>query len=96
MEGMSSSGELEIGISCFTGPHFGTGGQKTHTHPLELDGAKSTKRDGLVDFLELKSYKQWKPTNGEGTSKKLKEGVERLFKLIKNTIETTFGRRPQA
>jgi hypothetical protein len=31
MEGMSSSGGLEIGISCFTGPHFGTGGQK-HTH----------------------------------------------------------------
>jgi hypothetical protein len=33
MEGMSSSGGLEIGISCYTGPHFGTGGQKhTHTH----------------------------------------------------------------
>ncbi len=33
MEGMSSSGGLEIGISCFTGPHFGTRGQKhTHTH----------------------------------------------------------------
>jgi hypothetical protein len=31
MEGMSSSGGLEIGISCLTGPHFGTGGQK-HTH----------------------------------------------------------------
>jgi hypothetical protein len=30
MEGMSSSGGLEIGISCLTGPHFGTGGQK-HT-----------------------------------------------------------------
>jgi hypothetical protein len=30
---MSSSGGLEIGISCFTEPHFGTGGQKhTHTH----------------------------------------------------------------
>ncbi len=28
-----SSGELEIGISCFTGPHLGTGGQK-HTHTL--------------------------------------------------------------
>jgi hypothetical protein len=31
MEGTSSSGGLEIGISCFTGPHLGTGGQK-HTH----------------------------------------------------------------
>ncbi len=31
MEGMSSSGGLEIGISCLTGPHFETGGQK-HTH----------------------------------------------------------------
>jgi hypothetical protein len=34
MEGMSSSGGLEIGISCFTEPHFGTGGQK-HTHKLK-------------------------------------------------------------
>jgi hypothetical protein len=33
MEGTSSSGGLEIGISCFTGPHLGTGGQK-HTHTL--------------------------------------------------------------
>jgi hypothetical protein len=33
MEGMSSSGGLEIGISCITVPHFVTGGQKhTHTH----------------------------------------------------------------
>ncbi len=33
MEGMSLSGGLEIGISCLTGPHFRTGGQKhTHTH----------------------------------------------------------------
>jgi hypothetical protein len=33
MKEMSSSGGLEIGISCLTGPHFGTGGQKhTHTH----------------------------------------------------------------
>ncbi len=31
MEGMSSSGGLEIGISCFTEPHFRTEGQK-HTH----------------------------------------------------------------
>jgi hypothetical protein len=31
MEGMSSSGGLEIGISCITVPHFITGGQK-HTH----------------------------------------------------------------
>ncbi len=30
MEGMPSSGGLEIGISCLTGSHFGTGGQK-HT-----------------------------------------------------------------
>jgi hypothetical protein len=37
MEGMSSSGGLEIGISCLTGPHFETGGQKhTHTNLLCL------------------------------------------------------------
>jgi hypothetical protein len=33
MEGMSSGGGLEIGISCITVPHLVTGGQKhTHTH----------------------------------------------------------------
>ena len=68
-----------------------------HTaYPPVLDGVKALKRDGLVDFLELKTYKQWKPTNGEGTSKKLKEGVERSFKLIKNAIESNFGMKPQA
>jgi hypothetical protein len=36
MEGMSSSGGLEIGISCFTGPHLGTGGQK-HTHTPDAE-----------------------------------------------------------
>jgi hypothetical protein len=46
--------------------------------------------------LELKSYKQWKPTDGEGTSKKLKEGVACSFDLIKNAIESNFGMRPQA
>ena len=35
-----------------------------HTsYPPVLDGAKATKRDGLVDFLELRTYKQWKPTS---------------------------------
>jgi hypothetical protein len=68
-----------------------------HTlYPPVLDGAKATKRDGLVDFLELKSYKQWKPVDGEGTSKKLKEGVERSFDLIKNAINSTFSMMPQA
>jgi hypothetical protein len=68
-----------------------------HTsYPPVLDGVKLVKRDGLVDFLELKSYKQWKPTNGEGTSKKLMEGVERSFDLIKNAIKSTFGMKPQA
>ncbi len=36
MEGMSSSGGLEIGISCFTEPHFGTVGQK-HTHLISIE-----------------------------------------------------------
>ncbi len=47
------------------------------SYPPVLDGSKSVKRDGAINFLELKSYKQLKPTDGEGTSKKLKEGVER-------------------
>ena len=43
-----------------------------HTaYPPVLDGVKALKQDGLVDFLELKTYKQWKPTDGEGTRKKL-------------------------
>ncbi len=43
MEGMSSSGGLEIGISCLTGPHFRPGGQKhTHTHhSVSLSGLHS-------------------------------------------------------
>ena len=67
-----------------------------HTaYPPVLDGVKALKQDGLVNFLELKTYKQWKPTDGEGTSKKLKEGVERSFELIKNAIESNFGMKPQ-
>ena len=68
-----------------------------HTsYPPVLDGAKSVQRDSKYDFLELKTYKQWKPIDGEGTSKKLKEGTERSFELIKNAIDSTFGMKPQA
>jgi hypothetical protein len=35
MEGMSSGGGLEIGISCITVPHLVTRGQK-HTQPVML------------------------------------------------------------
>jgi hypothetical protein len=52
-------------------------------------------RDSKYDFLELKTYNHWKPVDGEGTSKKLKEGVERSFELIKNAIDSTFGMQPQ-
>jgi hypothetical protein len=41
MEGTSSSGGLEIGISCFTGPHLGTGGQK-HTHTYKSNMTKKS------------------------------------------------------
>ena len=69
-----------------------------HTsYPPVLDGAKSVQRDSKYDFLELKTYKQWKPpVDGEWTCKKLKEGVERSFELIKNAIDSTFGMKPQA
>ena len=68
-----------------------------HTsYPPVLDGAKSVQRDPKYAFLELKTYKQWKPVDGEGTSKKLKGGVERSFELIKNAIDSTFGMKPQA
>ena len=49
-----------------------------------------------MDFAELKTYKQWKPVDGEGTSKKLKEGVERSFELITNAIDSTFPMKPLA
>jgi predicted nucleic acid-binding Zn-ribbon protein len=68
-----------------------------HTsYPPVLDGAKSVQRDAKYDFLALKTYKQWKPVDGEGTYKMLKEGVERSFELIKNAIDSTFGMKPQA
>jgi hypothetical protein len=68
-----------------------------HTaYPPVLDGSKTIQRDSRVDFAELKTYKQWKPVDGEGTSKKLKEGVERLFELITNAIESTFPLKPLA
>ena len=41
-----------------------------HTaYPPVLDGAKAVQRDSKVDIAELKTYKQWKPVDGEGTSK---------------------------
>jgi hypothetical protein len=64
--------------------------------PPVLDGAKAVQRDGKVDFGELKSYKQWKPLDGEGMSKKLKEGMERSFDLITNAIDSTFLMKPHA
>jgi hypothetical protein len=68
-----------------------------HTlYPPVLDGAKSAKRDGLINFLELRTYKQWKPVDGEGTRKRLKDGMERSFELIRNAIESTFGMKPHA
>ena len=58
-----------------------------HTvYPPVLDGSKVVQQDSKVDFAELKTNKQWKPVNGEGTCEKLKEGVEQLFELITNTI----------
>ncbi len=66
-----------------------------HTsYPPVLDGVKSVKREGRVDFLELKTLKMWKPVDGDGTSKKLEEGMECLFELITNAIESTFGSKP--
>jgi hypothetical protein len=48
MEGMSSSGGLDIGISCFTEPHFGTGGQK-HTHKqLTMDDDNGSQIDAAA------------------------------------------------
>ena len=69
-----------------------------HTsYPPVLDGAKgASKRDSSVDFLELRTYKQWKPTDGDGTLRKLEEGVERSFDLIDNAIESTFAMKPLA
>ncbi len=61
-----------------------------------LAGAKGATKEGSEGFAELKSYKMWKPIDGDGTSKKIKEGVERSFELIINAIESTFGMKPRA
>jgi hypothetical protein len=72
-------------------------GLLVHTsYPPMLDGAKSAKRDGLINFLELRTYKQWKPINREGKCKRLKEGMERSYELIRNVIESTFGMKLHA
>jgi hypothetical protein len=48
MEGMSSSGGLEIVISCITVPHFVTGGQKhTHAHTC----AQNKDHDNLYSWI---------------------------------------------
>ena len=68
-----------------------------HTaYPPVLDGVKAVQRDSKVDFVELKTYKQWKPVDEEGTSKKLNEGVERAFDLITNATDSTFPMNPHA
>ena len=59
-------------------------------YPTVFDGAKAVQWDSKVDLTEFKTYKQWKPVDGEGTSKKLKEGVEQAFDLITNAIDLTF------
>ena len=64
-------------------------------YPPVLHGSKSLKRESQVDFMALKTYKMWKPTDGDGTLKLLEEGVERSFELIDNTIEATFGMKPE-
>ena len=46
--------------------------------------------------MELKSYKQLKPVNEEGTRKKRKDGVDQLFDLITNATDSTFPMKPQA
>ncbi len=68
-----------------------------HTaYPPVLDGSKAVQQDSKVDFAKLKTYKQWKPIDGEGMSKKLKEGVELSFELITNAINSTFLMKPLA
>ena len=59
-------------------------------YPTVLDGAKAVQQDSKVNLTEFKTYKQWKPVDGEDTSKKLKEGVERAYDLITNAINSTF------
>ncbi len=58
MEGTSSSGGLEIGISCFTGPRLRTGGQK-HTHVVcspRVCGIKGDD-DSSVRIMHVKDFK---------------------------------------
>jgi hypothetical protein len=72
MEGMSSSGGLEIGISCIIVPHFVTGGQKhTHTHTYD-SGANNyhiSKQDQCKAGLPiLQPSTRWDGVANGGTS----------------------------
>ena len=53
-----------------------------------IDGVKAVKREGGVDFIELKTFKMWKPVDRDCASKKLEEGLERAFELVINTIKS--------
>ncbi len=52
---MSSSGGLEIGISCITVPHFVTGGQK-HTHTQFMFGDPVPAEEALAIFHLIWTY----------------------------------------
>jgi hypothetical protein len=78
MEGMSSSGGLEIGISCFTEPHFGTGGQK-HTHTSKEHGTSTKHRNSDIDLDWDKMFKDAFVTDVEVADLKNRIQIETPF-----------------
>ena len=82
--------------ACQADSHaIGSSSLGSHVQPPSSRWGKGGAADAKFDFLALKTYKQWKPVDGEGTSKLLKEGVERSFGLIKNAIDSTFWMKPR-
>ena len=66
--------------------------------PSILKGPKSSiLRDSRHDFVAMKTFAEWKPTNGQGgASARLKEGLEGAWQQICGAINLFLGGSPAA
>ena len=66
--------------------------------PLILEGPRTNAlKDPKYDFGALKTYAEWKPTNGQqGVSTRLKEGLESAWQQIRGAIDMFLSASPVA
>ena len=66
--------------------------------PSILEGPKTNAlKDPKYDFGALKTYAEWKPTNGQpGVSTRLKEGLEASWQQIRGAIDMFLSTSPVA